>query len=122
VSGDTAALSGGSASWGYTLDSAAKDVTLTVTDSSGDVVYTTTGDTSSGSHTFTWDGTTASGTQETSGDYTLTVTATDASGSAVTTSTTVSGEVTGIDSSSGTTMVDVNGVEVPFSSILSVTS
>jgi len=122
ATGDTTSLSDDSASWGYSLDSDASSVTLTVKDSSGNTVYTTTGDTSSGSHSFTWDGTTSSGTQLTSGDYTLSVTATDASGNAVTTGTTISGTVTGIDSSSGTTMLDINGVSVPFDDIVAVTS
>jgi flagellar basal-body rod modification protein FlgD len=122
ATGSTTSLTDGSASWGYTLDSAASDVTLTVTDSSGDTVYTTSGDTSAGEHSFTWDGTTSDGTQETSGDYTLSITATDADGDAVTTSTTITGTVTGIDSSSGTAMLELGDVSVPFTSVVGVTS
>jgi flagellar basal-body rod modification protein FlgD len=122
ATGSTTSLSDGSASWGYSLASNASSVTLSVKDSSGDTVYTTTGDTSSGDHSFTWDGETTDGTQLTSGDYTLSVAATDASGNAVSTSTTITGTVTGIDSSSGTTMLDIGDVSVPFSNVVAVTS
>jgi flagellar basal-body rod modification protein FlgD len=122
ASGSTAALQSDSAEWSYTLSSTAATTTLTITDSSGDAVWTGTGDTDSGSHTLTWDGQTTSGTQLTSGTYTLTVSATDSSGSSVTTSTDIIGQVTGVDSSSGTTELEIGGVLVPLSSVTRVTS
>ena len=93
---DSATLENGSISFGYSLNSAAKNVTLTVSDSSGNTVWTGSGTTTSGSNSFTWDGTTTNGTQlSDGGSYSLSVTATDSSGSSVYGYTTVSGNVTG---------------------------
>lgn len=118
--GDTTALQDGSANWTYDLGSDASSVTLTVTDSSGNTVYTQSGDTSSGSHSFSWDGTGTNGKTYSSGTYTLSVSATDSSGDAVDVDTTISGKVTSIDNSSGTTMLSIGGVSVDASSILSL--
>lgn len=122
ATGSTTALTDGSASWGYSLASAASSVTLSVKDASGNTVYSTTGDTAAGDHTFTWNGTTADGTQLADGDYTLSISAADASGNAVSTTTTITGTVTGIDSSSGTTMLDIGDLSVPFANVVAITS
>jgi flagellar basal-body rod modification protein FlgD len=115
-------LSNGAASWNYTLPSAVADATATVTDSSGNVVYSGTAPNfGAGAHTFTWDGETTSGTQEPNGGtYTLSMTATDTNGAAVTPTLGVTGTATAVESTSGTTMVTVNGVQVPVSSINSI--
>ena len=60
ASGSTAPLQNGKAQWDYTLDSAAKDVTLTVKDSNGNTVYSTSGNPASGQHSFSWNGTSSS--------------------------------------------------------------
>jgi flagellar basal-body rod modification protein FlgD len=122
ATGDTTAMQSGTAQWSYTLDSAASDVTLSVADSDGNTVYTTTGDATSGTHSFTWDGTTTAGSAETSGDYTLTVAATTSAGAAVTTSTSLIGTVTGVDSSSGTTVLQVGDVDVEVADVTSISS
>ena len=118
--GDTATLTSGSASWGYSLDSTAASTTITVKDSSGATVYSTTGETSAGDHTFTWDGTTNSGSLLTSGDYTISVSATGSSGSSVDVTTSVIGEVTGVDSSSGTPMLQIGNQSFALSDVLSI--
>ncbi len=122
ATGSVATMTDDSASWSYSLASASSSTTLTITDSSGDTVWSGSGDTTSGSHTLDWNGQTSSGTQLTSGDYTLTVSATDSSGTAVTTSTEISGTVTGVDTSSGTTELTIGDVSVPLSSVTKVTS
>ncbi|PKU26003.1 flagellar hook assembly protein FlgD [Telmatospirillum siberiense] len=122
ASGSTAPMQSGSAKWTYTLDSAASTVTLTVKDKDGTTVYSTTGDTTSGTHSFTWDGTTTDGATETSGDYTLSVAAKTANGTTVTTSTDLVGTVTGIDSSSGSTVLKVGDVDVSISNVDSISS
>jgi flagellar basal-body rod modification protein FlgD len=120
---DSATLQSGQIAFGYSLDSAAKSVTLTVSDSSGNVVWTGSGTTTAGSNSFTWDGKTTDGTQlADGGQYSLSVTATDSSGAAVSGYTTVSGKVTGIDSSSGTAMLLIGKTAVAASSIVGVTS
>jgi flagellar basal-body rod modification protein FlgD len=120
---DSATLENGSISFGYSLNSAAKNVTLTVSDSSGNTVWTGSGTTTAGSNSFTWDGTTTKGTQlSDGGSYSLSVTATDSSGSSVYGYTTVSGKVTAVDNSSGTTMLKIGNTSVAASSIVGVTS
>ena len=121
--GDTATLSNGTATFGYSLTSAASNVTLTVKDSSGNTVWTGSGTTTSGKNSFTWDGTNSAGTQLTDGgQYTLSVAATDASGNSVYGYTTVSGKVTGIDASSGTTDLTIGSSSVKASDVIAVTS
>ena len=121
--GDTTTLQKGAATYGYSLSAAAQNVTLTVEDSSGNVVWSGTGPAAAGMNSFTWNGVNNSGTQlSDGGQYTLKVTATDSSGNSVFNYTTVTGAVTDIDSSSGTTMLDVGGVPVSISNIIGVKS
>ncbi|BAR98654.1 flagellar basal-body rod modification protein FlgD [Blastochloris viridis] len=122
AAGSTNALADGSASWNYTLASDASKVTIKITDESGKTVYTTTGETAAGEHSFVWDGTTSSGTKLTEGTYTMSITATDADGNAVTTSSTVVGVVTGVDSSSGTVMLQIGDAEVAFANVIAIKS
>lgn len=121
VSGNTAPLQNSSATWGYTLPSTAEKVTLTVTNSSGETVYTASGDPAAGAHTLTWNGLANDGTQEADGAYKLSVGATDASGNAITATTSVTATVTAVDSSSGTVDIDLGGsVSAPLTNITSV--
>jgi flagellar basal-body rod modification protein FlgD len=120
--GDTTSLQNGQANWGYSLDSAASNVSITVKDADGSAVYQTTGDTSAGNHSFTWDGTTSSGSKLTDGTYTIEISATDSSGTSVYGSTTVIGTVTGVDSSSGTTMLKIGDAELALSDLISVSA
>jgi flagellar basal-body rod modification protein FlgD len=120
TSTSTAPVQSGSAEWTYDLSGTAATVSLVVTDSTGATVWTGAGDTSSGSHTLTWDGIENNGTTVTSGGFTLSVDATDSSGDAVTTTVGAKGTVTGVDSSSGTTEIDMGGVTVALDDITSV--
>ncbi|WP_420134808.1 flagellar hook assembly protein FlgD [Rhodopseudomonas sp.] len=120
---DTATLSGGSATFGYTLSSAASDVAISIKDSSGNTVWSGTGSGTAGSNSFTWDGKNSSGTQlSDGGQYSISVTATDAAGNSVYQYSTVSGTVTGIDTSTSTPSLLVNGVAVSASNVIGVTS
>lgn len=120
ASGDTSPLQSGSAQWDYTLNSAAQSVTLTVKDSSGDTVYSTSGDTGSGQHSFSWDGTTTSGSTETTGDYTLSVSATDTSGNPISASVSMVGQVTGVDTSGGSTQLLVGDIDVAIANVTAI--
>ena len=122
TSNPTATLSNGSANWNYNLADNAASVTLKVTDSNGNVLYTeTSSDVTSGDHGFSWDGKTSSGKTMTSGDYKLTVTATDTSGDAVTTTSGVTGTVTSASTAGdGTVEITVNGTTIPLSSVTKV--
>ena len=120
---DSATLTSGSIAFGYSLDSAAASTTLTVSDSSGNAVWTGSGTTTAGSNSFTWDGKTTDGTQlADGGTYSLTVSAANSSGTAISGYTTISGKVTGIDSSSGTAKLLIGTTALDVSSVIGVTS
>lgn len=121
MSDGTGVLSDGSATWTYDLSNAAASTTLTVTDSSGNTVYSTTGETASGSHTFSWDGTDNSGGTQSDGLYTLTVSSTSSSGSSVTTTVASTATVTGVDLSGSDPQLVIGTSEVPLSSATLVT-
>ncbi|MGA7673920.1 MAG: flagellar hook capping FlgD N-terminal domain-containing protein [Rhizomicrobium sp.] len=116
-----APLSDGAADWTYGLNSAASTTTLTVTNSSGTVVYSASGDTTAGTHDFTWDGTDNNGNQLSDGTYTLTVAATAQDGSTVTTSVASKGTVTGVDLSGTTPQLVIGSMEVPIANAELVT-
>lgn len=119
--GSTTPLQDGEASWEYDLDTAASKVNLTITDSSGNVVYNElSASTASGTHEVTWDGIGTNGKSYDSGSFTLTVTATDANGKTLDTTTRFKGTVTSVDSSSGTAVLDVGGVSLSSEKVLSV--
>jgi flagellar basal-body rod modification protein FlgD len=121
--GDTTTLTNGAAQFGYSLTSAAQTVQLSVQDSSGNIVWSGSGATAAGMNSFTWNGVGSDGTQlANGGQYTLKVTATDASGNSVLGFTTITGAVTGVDSSSGTAMLEVGGVSVNVSDVVGVKS
>jgi flagellar basal-body rod modification protein FlgD len=121
--GDTTTLTNGQATWGYSLNSAASSVTITIKDSSGATVWSGDGETEAGTHSFSWNGVTSDGTQlADGGDYTIEITATDAAGKSVYGYTTIAGTVTGIDSSSGTTTLKVGNTSVTFDDVVGVRS
>jgi len=120
ASGATSPLQSGAAQWDYTLNSSAQTVTLNVKDSSGNTVYTTTGNNNSGQHSFSWNGTTTGGTTSSSGDYTLSVQATDTNGNAVSTTTSMVGQVTGVDTSGGSTQLLVGDIDVPIANVTAI--
>jgi flagellar basal-body rod modification protein FlgD len=74
-------------------------------------------------NSFTWNGTTNNGTQlPDGGQYTLTVAASDSAGNSVYGYTTFTGKVDDVDNSSGSTMLDINGVPVSVNNVVGVTS
>ena len=120
---DTATLANGSANFGYTLSAAASNVSITVKDSTGKTVWSGTGSGSSGYNSFTWNGKDSSGNQLTDGgQYSISVAATDSAGNSVFKYATITGTVTGIDTSTSTPSLTVNGVAVSASNIIAVTS
>ena len=120
---DTATLSNGSATFGYSLSAAASNVSISIKDSSGNTVWTGSGTGNSGANSFGWDGKDSSGTQlSDGGQYTISVTATDSAGNSVFNYSTITGTVTGIDTSTSTPSLTVDGVPVSASNIIGVTS
>ena len=98
-------LTNGAATWGYSLQSSAQDVTLTVKDSHGRTVFETAGQLGAGAHLFNWNGKDADGAQLPDGPYSLTVTATNSDGASVPATRTVREQIRGVDFSGATPLV-----------------
>jgi len=124
VDGSSATLSGGTATWNFNLPSTPSSLTLSVVDSSHNVVWTgAVQPNGSGAQSFTWDGKNQSGQQVADGGtYTLTIAAKDASGQTITPNTSLQGSATAVQQVGGQTMVTVGGAQVPLSSIVGVSS
>ncbi|WP_342361053.1 flagellar hook assembly protein FlgD [Terrarubrum flagellatum] len=122
ANGATATLSDGSTKWNVNLPRDAKTVTLTVTDSSNNVVWTEQKSMSAGDNAYTWNGKTSTGTLAPAGSYKLTVSAVDASGASMTPSLAYTGVVTGVSVSGGTTTLKVGDYSIPISDVTSVSS
>lgn len=105
------------ATWSYDLDSKASSVALTITNSSGKTVWSGTGEGAAGSHSIEWDGTDSDGNAVSAGTYTLKVTALDSSGTAVKSTSSIKGTVTAVDSTDGTTTLELGGTSVSLSNI-----
>jgi len=119
VSGGEGSLTNGEAQWTYNLGTAATSTTLQVTDASGNVVYSGSGQTTAGNSTFNWNGVDNSGNQLPDGSYTLAVNA-SAGGQTVTTSVTAVGTVSEVNLINGVPQLMIGSMEVPLTSISSV--
>ena len=117
-----AALTGGKADWTYSLAGSAASVKMQIADSTGRIVSSSNaGPTTAGEHTFSWNGKDLRGSQlADGGPYTLTMTATDAASGAVTSKIFQRGVVASIDQTATGSMIDLNGVKVPASSVTNV--
>ena len=102
VTNGLASLEEGEAGWTYTLDAAAAEANLTVTDILGKVVFTGPAEKTAGTHEFSWDGNDNNDNALPGGAYRLTVTAAAADGARVNTSVASAGLVGQIDMTAGT--------------------
>jgi flagellar basal-body rod modification protein FlgD len=125
LSDGTGQLANSSASWTYGLANAANATTLTVKDSSGNVVYSKTADASgdtAGTHDFTWDGTKTNGETASDGLYTLVVSSTATDGTSIKASIASKATVSGVDLSGSTPQLVIGSSEVALSSATMVTN
>jgi len=121
VNGSTAALaSGGKAQWTYNPTSPAT-ATFTVTNSTGQTVFTQTGTVQPGSQQFSWNGVGNNGQQNPPGNYTLNITATNTSGQSVAIPTTVTGVVSSVDVSKNPPLLNIGGQNYTVNQIINVT-
>ena len=109
----------GKATWHFATSKAA-DITATVRDEDGNVVYTKTGKVNQGESVFTWDGIGSDGRKKPEGSYSVTIEGRDSEGKLVDVATQMTGEVTGIDFSGSEPVLIVGGAKVNLSSVLSV--
>jgi flagellar basal-body rod modification protein FlgD len=123
ATGNSGGLTNGLAEFGYNLASTAANAQVTISDSSGNIVFEGSGPTSAGDNLVKWDGKNSfTGQTEPNGAYTISVKATDASGNAVSATPFVTGVVDSASISNGTVVLDVNGLQVPVSSITKVSN
>jgi flagellar basal-body rod modification protein FlgD len=108
VDGSTAALTNGSATWNLNVTKPST-ATITISDSTGQNVFTGTAGVNPGTQTFTWNGRGNDGRIWPSGNYTLTATAVDASNQSVAISTEVQAVVDSVDLSQSPPVMSING-------------
>ena len=120
ATGDTFNYAGsGDASIHYDSSAAATEATVTITNSDGTVVYSgDMGGLAEGEGSWTWNGKSTNGTTCPEGDYTFSITATDAAGDDVDVTEEVAGKIDGMDLSSGSPLLTIDGVTLELSSIL----
>jgi flagellar basal-body rod modification protein FlgD len=95
--------------------------TVTITNSSGQVVRTATlGALSAGDNSLTWDGRDGSGNLLPAGAYNFTVKGTSASGTAVSATTYTTGRVDGVSFVNNTPTLSIGYVTVPITDVISV--
>ena len=120
VATQTARLSEGQASWAYELPQEAASTSLIVRDENGQAVFTAEGETGEGWRDFAWNGEDDAGNPQPEGDYTLSVVARDAEGEDLGVRVRTSGQVTGVDLSGDEAVIEMGGLRVPASQIVSV--
>lgn len=119
VSGTTAPLANGQAAWSYSVSQPAT-AAISISNSSGQVVYTTTQTVQPGAQTFNWNGVDNKGNSWPSGSYTIAINATGANNQSVPVTTQVQGVVTGVNVSTTPPTLTINGQSYPISQITQV--
>src|SRR5215469_5139755 len=120
VSGATAPLTNSQAQWTFNPTSPAS-ATFTITDSSGQTVFSQSGTVQPGSQQFNWNGLDNTGHQLPDGNYTLTIAANGANGQAVAIPTTITGVVSSVDLTQSPPLLSIGGQGYKLTQILSVT-
>lgn len=122
ASGSQVGLTAGNeASINYTAPYATEKLTVTIRDAKGEVVRTIeAGAGAAGEGAIAWDGKDAAGNQLPTGVYSVAVSGVKADGTTFACDTLLKGKVDGVSYSGAQPVLTVNGVEIPFSSILQV--
>lgn len=119
ASGARSELVNGKAQWNFAVDKPAQ-ISATVRDSAGNVVFTKQGSVQQGESIFTWDGIGDDGKAKPAGSYSITIEGRDADGKLVNVLTEMTGEVRGVDLSGSEPVLLVGNARVNMSSVLSV--
>ena len=123
VTSNSMNLSGGTASIGIQLPTAASNVALAIQNAAGQTVATLSpGAMAAGDQVVTWNGKDNNGNQLADGTYTVGIAATDASGASVAATTTSYATVTAVNFSNGAIMVTAGGQQYPLSSISTISN
>jgi flagellar basal-body rod modification protein FlgD len=119
VNGSTTQLVNSQATWNYSVSSPAT-ATITVTNASGQTVFSESGTVQPGQQAFNWNGVGTNGQQWPDGAYTIAITATGANGQSVGVSTQVQGVVDSVDLSQNPPVLSVGGQNFTLNQILRV--
>jgi flagellar basal-body rod modification protein FlgD len=120
--GNTGDVIGGQGAFSYILPRSAQSVEITITNSSGAVVFRGSGNTQSGRNLVVWDGfNSATGEQEPDGTYRIAVRALDGGGQVIPSETRSVGIVSGVETDpSGNTLLIAGNGSVNFNDVLAV--
>ena len=121
VSGTTAQLANGQASWNYSVTQPAT-ASINILDSNGTTVYSTSQTVQPGSQSFVWNGMDSQGNSFPSGPYTISISAVGTSGQSVPVTTQIQGVVTGVDVSKNPPNLTIAGQAYPLNQITQVLS
>ncbi len=108
VDGATTKLTNASAQWNFSVTKPAT-ANVSITNSTGQVVYTGSYTVQPGTQNFVWDGRGNNGTQWPDGNYTMSVTAKDTSGNSVAVSTEIEGVVDSVDLTQSPPVLAIGG-------------
>lgn len=120
VEGRSLSLQAGASAFTYTLPQEVASSSIVIRDSSGKIVFNSSGQTTAGQHGATWGGTDNFGFPLDDGVYDVAVNGTTTTGESVQATTTVFGVVSGVQTMNGSVNVDVGGASVPFDKVLGV--
>lgn len=110
------------AQWTYAVDGTPASVTGTIRDSLGTAVATVQLDPSKSEGSYQWDGTKADGTKAAAGAYTFSLDAKASDGSSLGTTINSVGTVEDVVSDSTGVLLGINGIRMPVSSLVGLTS
>jgi flagellar basal-body rod modification protein FlgD len=119
AAGSKSELVGGKAQWHFAVEKAA-NITATVRDMNGNIVYSSQGSVNQGESVFTWNGIGSDGNKQPDGSYSITIEARDGDGRLVNVATELTGAVTGVDLTGSEPVLLVGTARVNMSSVLSV--
>ena len=108
VDGQTTALANGQATWSFNVPKPVT-ATLTVTNSTGQTIYTGNYTMNPGQQNFVWDGRDSTGKQWPDGSYTLSISGKDASGQTVSIPTEIEGVVDSVDITKSPPLLSIGG-------------
>jgi flagellar basal-body rod modification protein FlgD len=121
VSGSTAAMTNSSATWELNVPANA-NVNVTITNSSGQTVYSGVVPMNSGQQPFTWNGQSSDGTQWPDGQYTMTASYSNGSGSTVAIPTQIAGTISGVNLSQSPPLLIINGQSYTVSQVQTISN
>jgi flagellar basal-body rod modification protein FlgD len=121
VSGSTATMANSSATWELNVPANA-NVNVTITNSTGQTVYSGTAPMNSGEQPFTWNGQGSDGTQWPDGQYTMTASYSNGSGSSVAIPTQIAGVISGVNLSQSPPLLIINGQSYTVSQVQTISN